>query len=38
MGTTHAELLLSFEQEPNQPGCIEAIIATHAAYMDAIDA
>jgi TetR/AcrR family transcriptional regulator, transcriptional repressor for nem operon len=37
MGNTHAKLLLSFEQEPDEQRCVEAIIATHAAYLDAIE-
>ena len=37
MGNTHARLLLSFEQEHDDLRCIEEIVATHAAYMDAIE-
>jgi len=37
MGNTHARLLLSFEQERDDLCCIEGIVATHAAYMDAIE-
>jgi TetR/AcrR family transcriptional regulator, transcriptional repressor for nem operon len=37
MGNTHARLLLSLEQERDDQRCIEEIVATHAAYMDAIE-
>jgi AcrR family transcriptional regulator len=37
MGNTHARLLLSLEQERDDRRCIEEIVATHAAYMDAIE-
>jgi AcrR family transcriptional regulator len=37
MGNTHARLLLSLEQEGDDERCIEQIVATHAAYMDAIE-
>jgi AcrR family transcriptional regulator len=37
MGNTHARLLLSLEQERNELRCIEEIVITHAAYMDAIE-
>jgi AcrR family transcriptional regulator len=37
MGNTHARLLLSFEQERAEQRCIEEIVATHAAYLDAIE-
>lgn len=37
MGNTHARFLLSFEQEREDLRCIEGIVATHAAYMDAIE-
>jgi len=37
MGNTHARLLLSLEQERDDLRCIEEIVATHAAYMDAIE-
>ncbi len=37
MGNTHARLLLSLEQECDDRCCIEEIVATHAAYMDAIE-
>jgi len=37
MGNAHAKLLLSFDQEPDQRRSIEAIVAIHAAYMDAIE-
>ncbi len=37
MGNTHARLLLSLEQERDELRCIEAIVTTHAAYMDAIE-
>jgi AcrR family transcriptional regulator len=37
MGNTHARLLLSLEQGSDDERCIEQIIATHAASMDAIE-
>ena len=37
MGNAHARLLLSFEQERDDLSCVEDIVATHAAYMDAIE-
>lgn len=37
MGNTHARLLLSLDQEGNDEHCIEQVVATHAAYMDAIE-
>jgi AcrR family transcriptional regulator len=37
MGNTHARLLLSLEQEGDDLPRIEEIVATHAAYMDAIE-
>src|SRR5260370_30135873 len=37
MGNTHARLLLSFKHERDDLPCIECILATHAAYMDAIE-
>jgi AcrR family transcriptional regulator len=37
MGNTHVRLLLSLERERDDLGCIEEIVATHAAYMDAIE-
>jgi TetR/AcrR family transcriptional regulator, transcriptional repressor for nem operon len=37
MGNTHAKLLVSLDQACNNQGCIDAIISTHAAYMDAIE-
>ena len=37
MGNTHARLLLSLEQEHDDLRCIEEIVATHAAYLDAIE-
>jgi AcrR family transcriptional regulator len=43
MGDTHARLLLSLRQEgeetaeSRETSCIEGIVATHAAYMDAIE-
>jgi len=37
MGNTHAKLLLSLEQDGDEPRRIEAIVTTHAAYMDAIE-
>lgn len=37
MGATHARQLLSLGQPPVEQNCIEAIVTTHAAYMDAIE-
>jgi len=37
MGNTHARLLLSLEQERDDMRCINNIVTTHAAYMDAIE-
>jgi AcrR family transcriptional regulator len=37
MGNTHAKLLQSLEQEHDDQRCIEEIVTTHAAYMDAIE-
>lgn len=37
MGNTHARLFLSFDQEHDDQRCIEGIIATYDAYMDAIE-
>jgi len=37
MGSTHARLLLSLVQERDELRCIEGIVTTHAAYMDAIE-
>lgn len=37
MGNTHAELLLRPEQDRDAERCIEEIVATHTAYMDAIE-
>ncbi len=41
MGNTHARLLLLLDQERNEPGCIDKIVAdivsVHAAYMEAIE-
>jgi AcrR family transcriptional regulator len=37
MGHTHARLLLSLEQERDEQRCVDAIVAVHAAYMDAIE-
>jgi AcrR family transcriptional regulator len=37
MGNTHAKLLLSSGQEGDERHRIESIVATHAAYMDAIE-
>lgn len=38
MGNTHARLLLSLEQKRDDDQClIEEIVATHAAYMDAVE-
>jgi AcrR family transcriptional regulator len=37
MGNAHAKLLLSLDREPDEQRSVEAIVATHAAYMDAIE-
>ncbi|MCM3697811.1 TetR/AcrR family transcriptional regulator [Paenibacillus macerans] len=37
MGNTHAKLLFSLEEEPDQQSVIECIIGTHSAYMEAIE-
>jgi AcrR family transcriptional regulator len=37
MGNTHIHLLFSMEQGLDEPSGIEQIIATHAAYMDAVE-
>lgn len=37
MENTHARMLLSLEQERDEPRCVEGIVTTHAAYMDAIE-
>jgi AcrR family transcriptional regulator len=37
MGNTHARMLLSLAQERDERRCIEDIVATHAAYMNAIE-
>jgi AcrR family transcriptional regulator len=37
MGNTHAKLMLAIAQGDDVPGCVEAIVTTHAAYMDAIE-
>jgi hypothetical protein len=37
MENTHARLLLSLGRERNEPRCIESIVITHAAYMEAIE-
>jgi AcrR family transcriptional regulator len=37
MGNTHARLLLSPGPEQDEPRRVEAIVTTHAAYMDAIE-
>jgi AcrR family transcriptional regulator len=37
MANTHAQLLLAFDQEHDDVRCIEGVVATHAAYMDAIE-
>jgi AcrR family transcriptional regulator len=37
MGNTHAKLLLSLEQEGDDLRRVEAIVAVHAAYMEAIE-
>jgi TetR/AcrR family transcriptional regulator, transcriptional repressor for nem operon len=37
MGDTHARLLFTVAEDGDRPGRVEAIVATHAAYMDAIE-
>ena len=37
MGNTHVRLLLSLEKEQDERRCVEEIVTTHAAYMDAIE-
>ena len=37
MGSAHAKLLLSLDQERDEQRSIETIVAIHAAYMDAIE-
>lgn len=37
MGNTHARLLLALDQGQDEQRCIELIITSHAAYMDAIE-
>lgn len=37
MGNSHARSLLSVDQGGDVRGCIEAIVTTHAAYMEAIE-
>ena len=37
MGNTHAQLFLSFEQAPDQRQWVDTVVATHAAYMEAIE-
>jgi AcrR family transcriptional regulator len=37
MGYTHARLLLSIDHISKEESCIQAIVNTHAAYMDAIE-
>jgi AcrR family transcriptional regulator len=37
MAITHSRFLLSLEQERNERRCIEGIVTTHAAYMDALE-
>jgi len=37
MGDTHAQLFLAYMQDHDAPRCINAIVATHAAYMDAVE-
>lgn len=37
MGNSHAKLLLSFDQDGEERRCIEGIVTTHAAYVDAIE-
>lgn len=37
MGATHARLMFAFDHDHDPQRCTEAIIATHAAYMDAVE-
>lgn len=37
MATTHAKLLLTFDQDRNEQACVEALVTSHIAYMDAIE-
>lgn len=37
MGNTHAQLMLAFDHEHDEQRCIEGIVTTHAAYMDAVE-
>ncbi|MFN8443494.1 MAG: TetR/AcrR family transcriptional regulator [Caldilineaceae bacterium] len=37
MSNTHAQLLLTLLETPSKVECVDAIVATHAAYMDAIE-
>lgn len=37
MANTHAKLLLAFDQDHDERRCTEAIVASRAAYMDAIE-
>lgn len=37
MGNSHARLLLSFAQAGDERSCIEEIVTTHTAFMDAIE-
>ena len=37
MGDTHARLLLAYMQDRDAPRCIDGIVTTHAAYMDAVE-
>jgi AcrR family transcriptional regulator len=37
MGNKHASLLIALDQECDQERCIEEIISTHAAYMEAVE-
>lgn len=37
MGNAHAKQLLSIGQQPDELRCIDDIVATHAAYMEAIE-
>jgi AcrR family transcriptional regulator len=37
MANTHAQLLLAFDQEHDDVRCIEGVVATHTAYMEAIE-
>ncbi len=37
MANTHAGLLLAFAEDHDEVRCVEAVVSTHSAYMDAIE-